>query len=235
MAKGIFSRMSDIVKSNINELLDRAEDPEKMIRQMVREMEEAVNKATASVGSAVANQKRLKRQYNEKNIQITEWQQHAEKAIAGDNDDLARRALERKGFLQKAADDLQPALAESVKSADQLRDQLRELKLKLEEARTRQGTLVARHQAANARKRLAQSISGLGNDAFSSFEHFEQKIGSVEAEAEAHSELAGELGDIEKEMRQLEQKNNIEDELSALKARIGAKETDKPSNNEIAG
>ena len=65
--------------------------------------------------------------------------------------------------------------------------------------------------------------------------HFEQKIGSVEAEAEAHSELAGELGDIEKEMRQLEQKNNIEDELSALKARIGAKETDKPSNNEIAG
>ena len=226
MAKGIFSRMTDIVKSNINELLDRAEEPEKMIRQMVREMEEAVNKATASVGTAVANQKRLERQFNEKSAQAAEWQRKAEKAVGKGDDGLARRALERKGVFQKAADDLQPALEESVKTADQLREQLRELKTKLEEARTRQGTLVARHRAAEARKRLAQSISGIGNDAFSSFERFEQKIESSEAEADAHSQISGDMEDIEKEVRNLEQQEDVEDELSALKARVSQKNTE---------
>jgi phage shock protein A len=220
MAKGTFSRMTDILKSNINELLDRAEEPEKMIRQMVREMEEAVNKATASVGTAVANQKRLERQYNEKTAQTREWQRKAECAVEAGDDDLARRALERKTVFQKAADDLKPALDESQQTATQLRDQLRELKTKLEEARTRQGTLVARHRAAEARKKLAQSISGLGSDAFSSFERFEQKIESTEAEAEAHTEIAGEMVDIEKQVRKLDAHKEVEDELAVLKAKL---------------
>ena len=220
MAKGMFSRMADILKSNINELLDRAEEPEKMIRQMIREMEEAVNKATASVGTAVANQKRLERQYNEKASQVEAWQSKAEKAVESGEDDLARRALERKTAFTKAADDLKPALDESRQTAEQLRDQLRELKTKLEEARTREGTLVARHQAAEARKRLAQSISGLGTDAFSSFERFEQRIEGTEAEAEAHTEIQGEMASIEKEIRVLERDKEVEDELAALKSRL---------------
>jgi len=220
MAKGIFARMTDIIRSNINELLDRAEEPEKMIRQMVREMEEAVSKATASVGTAVANQKRLERQYNEKMAQVEEWQQKAERAVESGQDDLARRALERKTVFTKAADDLKPALDESRQTADQLRDQLRELKTKLEEARTRQGTLVARHRAAEARKRLARSISGLGTDAFSSFERFEQKVETSEAEADAHTEIAGEMATIEKEISKLDSAQEVEDELTALKARL---------------
>ena len=224
MAKGIFARMTDIIKSNINELLDRAEEPEKMIRQMVREMEEAVNKATASVGTAVANQKRLERQANEKEAQIEEWQRKAERAVEAGQDDLARRSLERKAVFVKAAEDLGPALEESRQTAAQLREQLRELKTKLEEARTRQGTLVARHRAAEARKRLAKSISGLGNDAFSSFERFEQKVESTEAEADAHTEVAGEMQSIEKEIHDLDQGVEIEDELTALKARLKGEE-----------
>ena len=220
MAKGSLSRMTDILKSNINELLDRAEDPEKMIRQMVREMEEAVSKATASVGTAVANQKRLERQYNEKHAQVEDWQRKAERAVESGEDSLARRALERKAVLGQATEDLHPALEESKQTADQLRTQLRELKTKLEEARTRQGTLVARHQAAQARKKLAQSISGLGTDAFSSFERFEHRIESAEAEAEAHTEIAGEMADIEKEMQQLESDEGVETELAALKAKL---------------
>jgi phage shock protein A len=220
MAKGTFSRMADILKSNISELLDRAEDPEKMIRQMVREMEEAVNKATASVGTAVANQKRLERQLNEKDALAREWQQKAERAVESGEDDLARRMLERKAVFQQAVDDLAPALQESKQTAEQLREQLRELKTKLEEARTRQGTLVARHKAAEARKRLAQSISGLGNDAFSSFERFEQRIESTEAEAEAHTEISGEMESIEKEVRQMDRNTQVEDELAALKQKL---------------
>ena len=82
------------------------------------------------------------------------------------------------------------------------------------------GTLVARHRAAEARKRLAQSISGLGTDAFSSFERFEQRIEGAEAEAEAHTEIAGEMASIEKEMQVLERDEEVEDELAALKARL---------------
>ena len=106
MAKGAFSRISDILKSNINEMLDRAEEPDKMIRQMVRDMEEAVSKATASVGTAVANHKRLERQFNDKQSQTAEWQRKAERAVEAGEDALARRALERKAVFAKAAEDL---------------------------------------------------------------------------------------------------------------------------------
>ncbi len=220
MAKGAFARISDILKSNINEMLDRAEEPDKMIRQMVRDMEEAVGKATASVGTAVANHKRLERQFNDKQSQVAEWQHKAERAVEAGEDALARRALERKAVFAKAAEDLAPAVEESRQTAEQLREQLRELKTKLEEARTRQGTLVARHQAAQARKRLAQSISGLGEDAFSSFERFEQKVEESEAEAAAHVEISGEMEDVEKEIRQLEVDHSVDDELNALKDKM---------------
>ncbi len=220
MAKGTIARIRDILKSNMNEMLDRAEDPEKMIRQMVRDMEDAVNKATASVGTAVANQKRLERQYNDRKNQAAEWQGKAERAVEGGDDSLARKALERKTMLMRAVTELEPVMDESRQTAEQLREQLRELKTKLEEARTRQGTLVARHQAAEARKRLAQSITGLGKDAFSSFERFEERVTSTEAEAAAHAEIAGEMDSIEREVRQLDADREVEDELSALKAKL---------------
>ena len=220
MAKGALTRISDILKSNINEMLDRAEEPDKMIRQMIRDMEEAVGKATASVGTAVANNKRLERQCNDKQSQIDDWQRKAERAVESGDDELARRALERKSMFDKASADLAPALAESKQTAEQLREQLRELKTKLEEARTRQGALVARHQAAVARKRLAQSISGVGEDAFSSFERFEQKVEESEAEAAAHAEINGEMEDIEKEIRQIDVDRSVDDELQALKAKL---------------
>ena len=225
MAKGTFSRMADILKSNINEALDRAEDPEKMIKQMVREMEEAVNKATASVGTAVANQKRLERQFHDKQSQAEDFQRRAETAVEAGEDDLARRALERKTTMLDAVGGLRSAVDESRQTAEQLRDQLRELKSKLEEARTRQGSLVARHRAAEARKKLAQSISGLGEDAFSSFERFEEKVEAAEVEAEAHQEIAGEMRGIEEEIRNLKGSSKVEDELQSLKARLTAKPT----------
>lgn len=224
MAKGIFTRMADILKANINELLDRAEEPDKMIRQMVREMEEAVNKATASVGTALANQKRLERQHHEKVARVEDWQRRAERAVEGGDDELARRALERKTVFQKMRDDLYTALEECRQTVVQLKTQLGELKVKLEEARAREGTLVARHRTAQARKQMAQSMSGLGSNAFSSFERFEQKIESTEAEAEAFEEMAGDADDIEKQIRQLDTGKQVEGELAQLKARLGKKQ-----------
>jgi len=220
MAKGMFARMTDILRSNLNEALDRAEDPEKLIRQMIREMEEAVNKATASVGTAVANQKRLERQHDERANQAQDWQRKAERAVEADEDKLARRALERKTVLQRTVEELAPAVEESRKTAQQLREQLRELKGKLEEARTRQGTLMARHRAAEARKKLAKSLHGLGDDAFSSFERFEQRVEESEAVAEAHAEVASDIDDVERRVRDLDRGASVEEELRALKDRL---------------
>jgi phage shock protein A len=124
----MFARMTDILRSNINEALDRAQDPEKLIRQMIREMEDAVNKATASVGTAVANQKRLERRYDERVNQVEDWQRKAERGVEAGEDELARRALERKTVLQRAVDELGPVVEESLRTAQQLREQLRELK-----------------------------------------------------------------------------------------------------------
>ncbi len=220
MAKGIFSRMADIIKANINDLLNRAEDPEKMIRQMILEMEEAVNKATASVGTAVANEKRLERQLLDKTDQIEAWQKKAELAVVSGEDDLARRALERKATLEKAASDLEVAFEESHKTSDQLKKQLSQLKSKLDEARTRQGALIARRRAAQARKQIAQGLSGIGDDAFSSFERFRSRVENEEAEASAHAEIAGEDPSLDDTFEKLERRNTVEEELEALKNKI---------------
>src|SRR5512145_2444051 len=120
---GIFARISDIFKANINDLLDKAEDPEKMIKQMVIEMQEAVNKATTAVGSAIANEKQLERQYNDKKKQSDEWQERAMKAVTAGRDDLARQALEKKNSFAKAVTDLEMPLAEAKKTAATLREQ----------------------------------------------------------------------------------------------------------------
>ena len=220
MAKGVFSRMADIIKANINDLLNRAEDPEKMIRQMILEMEEAVNKATASVGTAVANEKRLERQLLEKTDRIEAWQKKAELAVESGEDDLARRALERKATLEKAGRDLEIAFDESHKTSDQLKEQLTQLKSKLDEARTRQGALIARRRAAQARKQIAQGLSGIGDDAFSSFERFRSRVENEEAEASAHAEIAGEDPSLEDSFEKLERRNTVEEELEALKNKL---------------
>lgn len=221
MARGIFARMADIVKANLHDLLSKAEDPEKMIRQMILEMEEAVNKATASVGTAVANEKRLERQTLGKQDQIEAWQKKAELAVEAGEDDLARRALERKTSLQEATHDLEAALQESRQISQQLKQQLTQLKTKLDEARTRQGALIARKRVADARKQMAKGMSGIGDDAFSSFERFRQRIESDEAEAEAHMELAGDQTSLDDAFSKLERKGTVEDELKALKQKMG--------------
>ncbi len=222
MGKGMFSRAVDITKANINVLLDGAEDPEKMIKQMVIDMEAAVNKSTSSVGVAIANEKRLEREYENKKKQAEEWERKAMLAVEKGNDDLGRKALERKTALTTEADDLSPVLEEARNTSRYLRAQLDQLKTKLEEARVRQGTLIARHRAAQAKKELAQSVSGLGGDAFASFDRFEQKIETSESEADAHAELAGE-DSLDDEFAKLEQEGSADNELVALKEKMKKK------------
>lgn len=217
----IFGRMTDIVKANINDLLDRSEDPEKMIKQMVLEMEEAVNKATLAVGSAIANEKSLERQYNKQLAQSNDWQQKAVMAVNAGRDDMARQALERKNAITKNVADLERMHTEARATATQLRGQLDQLKSKLDEARMRQNTLIARSQAAKAKKQIAQSFSGIGSDAFSKFDKLEQRVEKTEAEADAFAQLAGENTSLEDQFKALGTGGEVDDELEQLKAQLG--------------
>ncbi len=217
----IFGRLGDIVKANINDLLDRAEDPEKMIKQMVIEMEEAVNKATLAVGQAIANEKTLERQYNRQKNQAEEWQNKAVQAVQAGRDDLAKQALQRKATLGTNVSDLERMLTEARTSTGSLRTQLDQLKGKLDEARMRQNTLIARSQAAKAKKQVAQTFAGVGSDAFSKFDKLEEKVEKTEAEAEAFAQLAGENTSLDDEFKALETNTTADADLAALKAQLG--------------
>ncbi len=218
---GIFSRLADITKANINDFLDKAEDPEKMIKQMVIEMEEAVNKATTAVGSAIANQKRLEKQYNENKKLSEDWQNKAIQAVNAGRDDLASQALAKKTTYMNAATSLEPTLQQATQTADQMKVQLGQLKAKLDEARVRQNTLIARHQAAKAKKIIAQQMSGIGGGAFGNFDKFEKKVEDAESEADAHQELAGQSSSLDDEFTKLTTNASVDSELAALKAQLG--------------
>ncbi len=219
----IFGRFAEIVKANINDLLDKAEDPEKMLKQMVIEMEEAVNKATMALGKAIANEKTLQRQIARKKTKADGYNSKAADAVKAGRDDLARKALERKSILTKSAGELDVVFVEAGKTTEILRTQVDKLKSKLDEARMRESTLIARAQAAKAKKEIAQSISGIGSDAFSGFERFEQKIEKQESEAEAFEELAADSDmPLDRELEQLDMTKTVDDELAKLKESMGA-------------
>jgi phage shock protein A len=216
----IFNRVSDIFKANVNDALDKAEDPEKMLKQMVLEMEEAVNKATLAVGNAIANEKSLERKLQKAREEANNWHQKAMQAVNADRDDLAKAALEKKALYERNVRDLEPTYVQARDTAAKMRQQLDQLKAKLDEARTRQNTLIARSQAAKAQKQLSQAFSGVGSDAFGKFDKFEQKVEQIEAQAEAFTQLSGGDNSLDEQFRQLGSASADAD-LAALKQSMG--------------
>jgi phage shock protein A len=232
---GIFRRIADIFKANVNEALDSAEDPEKMLKQMVLEMEESVNKATLAVAGAIANEKQLERRIEKASRERKEWEDKAIKALQANREDLAKAALEKKAIAERNYTDLRPLYEQAKDASVKMRQQLDALKLKLGEARSRQSTLIARSQAAKAQKKIAQSFSGVGSDAFSKFEKFETKIEKLESEADAFTQLAGENSDLEQEFKKLDTENTVDSELQALKAKMGLLPDSSNENNNQGG
>ncbi|MCX7879473.1 MAG: PspA/IM30 family protein [Ignavibacteria bacterium] len=218
---GIFSRIADIFKANINDVLDKAEDPEKMIKQMVLEMEESVNKATLAVANAIANEKMLERKIEKARKESEEWEFKARQALQAGREDLAKAALERKLISEKNFQDLQPIYLQAKETTNKLRTQLNSLKAKLDEARARQSTLIARSQAAKAQKEIAKNLSGVGSDAFAKFDKYEQKIAKLEAEAVAFEELGNETRSIDDEFKKLTSSSDVEQKLLELKSKMG--------------
>jgi phage shock protein A len=227
---GIFGRVADIFKANVNDTLDKAEDPEKMLKQMVIEMEESVNKATLAVANAIANEKSLERKLEKAVNESKEWENKAVQALGAGREDLAKSALEKKAISDRNQADLRPISIQANQTANKMREQLNSLKAKLEEARARQGTLIARSQAAKAQKQIAQSFSGVGSDAFSKFDKYESKIETLESQAVAFEELAGQDTKLEDEFKRLGSSATVESDLLALKAKMGMLPDNTASN-----
>jgi phage shock protein A len=192
---GIFTRMSDILSANLNEITEQFEDPEKMLKQAVREMETSIAEVTGQTAKAMANEKTLTRELQRNRVQQEQWQDRAEKAVEAGDDDLARKALARKNEHQNVVEALQDQLDSAREASRTLKRQLAAMKAKLAEAKRNLTSLSARKRAADFRNKLDSQAAGLttevNDNAFAKFDRLKSKVEQAEDEAEAVAELRG--------------------------------------------
>lgn len=227
---GIFSRLGTLIKSNLNDLISRAEDPEKMLNQVLLEMQQQLVEAKKAVAVAIADEKRLQKQYNSELDKAKEWERKAMLAVRAGDDNLARQALVRKQEHENISSQFQQQWIAQKAAVDKLKDALRLLANKIEEAKRKKNILIARKKRAEAQRQIASTMQGLGDtSAFDTFDRMAERITLLEAEAEAGAELAGEIsGDtLESKFLALESGGHgtEEDALSELKAKMGLLES----------
>lgn len=218
---GIFSRISDIFKANVNDMLDKAEDPEKMIKQMVIEMQESITKATSGLAQAMAQEKKLEREYLKFQQLSNDWKNKAAQALQAGNEDLARKALQQKATADQQVAQYQGMYESASSTTSNLKNQVEQLKMKFQEAKMKEATLIARNQAAKAQKDIAKQVGGFDSNSFAKFDKFEEKILKAEAEAQAFTELSGNnMTSLNDEFKALEHSSAVDDELAKLKAEL---------------
>jgi phage shock protein A len=222
---GILERINSLIKANINDLLDKAEDPEKMLNQLIRDMEEGYREAREQVINSMADQKRLEKKYLANLNLAKEWEHKAEVAVQSSDENLARKALKKAQDYEELSNDLKLALDKQEDNVTNLQVQLSALQAKIEEAKNKRGVLVARHRRLKAEQKIRQSASGLkaSDEAFAAFQRMEDRIELEEMRTEAIAELDEEAEAVEARLAQEEVDLQIEERLAALKARLAAK------------
>lgn len=229
---GFFGRLATLIKSNLNDLISKSEDPEKMLNQIIVDMNTQLVEAKKQVAKAIADEKRLQKQHKAEKHVAAEWEKKAMMAIRAGDENLAKEALLRK----KEHDSLEQAYGDQwqkqKQATDQLKTALRALNNKIEEAKRKKNVLIARKRRAEAMKSIQETMSGLSDtSAFETFDRMSQKIDQIESEAEAGAELAEEYsGDVlSDKFRKLEMTAGADDDLEALKRKMGLIEEEAPA------
>jgi phage shock protein A len=224
---GIFSRLNRVIKSNLNALIDQAEDPDKMIGQTVTDMKSALKRARKDLIEALGSAKRLDKKERDLEQEAVDWEQKAILALEQDDDDLAREALRRKARAHREAKNVRAQAAAQATAADAMKAQLERIEDKLDDLKARQKTLAAQVRQARTQQPDPALTSGdrLGGGAFADLERMADQIDQLDAEVEAHELLDDpKRAAMDARFRALgseEGEDDVDDELAALKSKLG--------------
>ncbi len=232
---GLFDRFRRVVKSNINDMISKAENPEKMLNQLIVDMNQQLIESKKSVASAIADEKKLERQVNENRSQAAEWERKAMMALKAGKEDLAREALVRKQEYDSYASQLEEQWTAQHESVEKLKESLRGLQQKIDEAQRKKNLLIARSKRADAQKKIQQTVSGMSNSsAFEVFDRMAHRVDQLEAEVAAAGEIAdmSSRGDeLEDRFKELEGSGSAGTDrmLEDLKKRMSLEDNTKSS------
>jgi len=216
---GLFDRVSRVVRANLNDMVSKAEDPEKILEQTILDMQEDLVQMRQAVASAIASQKRTQQQYNQAQTESNNWQQRAQLALQKGDETLAREALVRKKTHSETATSLQTQLDQQNTMVDTLKRNLIALEGKISEAKTKKDMLKARAGAAKANEQLQKVVGNMSTgSAMAAFDRMEEKVLQMEARSQAAAELAG--SSLEAQFAVLESGSDVDDELAAMKAQL---------------
>ena len=224
---GIFDRLSQMLRSNINDLISKAEDPEKMLTQILADMRSQLAKAKQQVATAIADEKRLRDQADAEFTQAQDWERRAMLAVQENRDDLAKQALVRQAEHANNGQQLEQTWEAHRLETEKLKNSLRDLNDKIEEAKRKKNLLMARQRRAQAQKRIAETMSSLSEkSAFEAFSRMEERIETNERQIKAATEIDEEFsGDtLQREFKQLERgavSGTVDQQLLALKQKMG--------------
>ena len=220
---GIFTRFSDIVNSNINAILDKAEDPEKIVRLMIQEMEDTLVEVRSAAARSIADKKDLNRKLGSLEGELADWDDKAELAMRKGREDLAKAALVEKSRAASAAEVLKQDYLAVDEGLGKLNEDIARLEAKLEDAKTRQKALLARHKTASSRLAARKKIHDYKiDDAMIRFEQYTRRIDDVEGRVEAYD--LGPPKDLNHEFASLEAEESVQKELDDLKKRLAAEQ-----------
>ncbi len=229
---GFFGRLATLIKSNLNDLISKSEDPEKMLNQVIVDMNQQLVEAKKQVAVAIADEKRLQKQHNNEKGVVEEWHKKAMLAVRAGDDELAKEALLRKKEHETLSKTFEDQWRKQQNAVTQLKNALRALNNKIEEAKRKKNSLIARKRRAEALKTIQTTMNSLGdNSAFETFDRMAEKIDQIEAEAEAGAELSDEYtGDVLKtRFANLEATAGADADLEMLKREMGLVKEEAPA------
>lgn len=221
----IFTRLGDLLRANINDLIDKAEDPEKMVKQIIQDMDRELVKSTQMLGKAMASERQIEKQMNDAKAKSADWENKAKLALQAGDQELAKKAVEEKLKVDEKVTQFTQMYESVHAQTEQIKAQVEELKSKLEEAKSRQAMLIARSQMADTQKDLAQSLGGMNTseNAFAKMDKMEERIARKEAEAQAFTEISKTGNAAEKDpFAVLESNSKVDAEMARLMAEIGS-------------